>query len=162
MKTSIQKHMSYSDRLHIQELLNQNQSFSKIAKVINTTPVLKNIKGLNKENLTKILSNFEKSINNIPKKELENIMNSIVTEFNKNPDEFVKLVSTGKLKSIFMTPELQKTLTALGIAIPTFTLIITYTIESWLADMQMKAGRLGVMKSLEDLDDIRYYANIEV
>ena len=35
MKTPKQKHMSYSDRLHIQELLNQNQSFSKIAKVIN-------------------------------------------------------------------------------------------------------------------------------
>ena len=35
MKTPKQKHMSFSDRLHIQELLNQNQSFSKIAKVIN-------------------------------------------------------------------------------------------------------------------------------
>ena len=33
MKTPKQKHMSFSDRLHIQELLNQKQSFSKIAKV---------------------------------------------------------------------------------------------------------------------------------
>ena len=35
MKTPKQKHMSYTERLHIQELLNQNQSFSKTAKVIN-------------------------------------------------------------------------------------------------------------------------------
>ena len=138
-----------------------NSSPEELAKTINSTPVLKNIRGLNKENLTKILSNLEKSINNIPKKELENVMNSLISEFNKNPDEFVKLVHTGRLKSIFMTPELQKALTIVGIAIPTFTLAITYIIESWLADMQMKAGRLGVMKSLEELDDIRYYADME-
>ena len=27
--------------------------------------------------------------------------------------------------------------------------------------MQLKAGRLGVMKAIESLDDPRYYANIE-
>lgn len=35
MKTPKQKHLKYVDRLHIQELLNQNQTFSKIALVVN-------------------------------------------------------------------------------------------------------------------------------
>ena len=34
-------------------------------------------------------------------------------------------------------------------------------IETWLADMQLKAGRLGVMKAMEALDDPAYYADIE-
>ena len=38
---------------------------------------------------------------------------------------------------------------------------MTYALESWLADMQLKAGRLGVMKAMESLEDPRYYANIE-
>ena len=41
------------------------------------------------------------------------------------------------------------------------TIVLTYAIEAWLANMELKAGRLGVMKSLEDLKDPRYYANIE-
>ena len=61
-----------------------------------------------------------------------------------------------------MTPELQKALLIAGISIPTFSIVITYIIESWLADMQIKAGRLGVMKSLDDLNDIRYYADVEI
>ena len=38
---------------------------------------------------------------------------------------------------------------------------MTYAIEAWLADIQLKAGRLGVMKAIEGLDDYRYYANVE-
>ena len=122
---------------------------------------MKNINKLDKDSLVKILSNVEGVIDNIPKEELKNIMNSIIKEFNKNPDEFVKLVRDGKIASIFMTPGLKKTLSAIGISIPVVTIIFTYIVESWLAGMQIKAGRLGVMKSLEDLNDPRYYANLE-
>ena len=38
---------------------------------------------------------------------------------------------------------------------------MTYAVEAWLADMQLKAGRLGVMKAMESLNDTAYYANIE-
>ena len=88
-------------------------------------------------------------------------MNKLVEEFNKNPDEFVKMVRSGQLSSLFMTPELQKTLLALGISIPTITIALTYAVEAWLANLELRAGRLGVMKSLEDLSDNRYYANVE-
>ena len=60
-----------------------------------------------------------------------------------------------------MTPGLKKALAAIGVSWTVFTLAITYAIESWLADMQLKAGRLGVMKAIESLEDPRYYANVE-
>ena len=85
----------------------------------------------------------------------------ILDTFNKNPDEFINLVKKGNLKNILLTPELQNLLIVTGISIPTLTIIVTYAIESWLAGLELKAGRLGVMKSLEDLEDPRYYANIE-
>lgn len=147
----------------ISELKNKviNASPEELQKIIEKTP-LKNIKDLDKETLIKILNNLEVVINKVPKKELKNIMDTVITEFNKNPDEFVKLVKQRRIKELFMTPELQKALLIAGISIPTFSLVITYIIESWLADMQIKAGRLGVMKSLDDLSDIRYYANVEI
>ena len=60
-----------------------------------------------------------------------------------------------------MTPGLKKALAAAGISWTAFSIIMTYAVESWLADMQLKAGRLGVMKAMESLEDPRYYANIE-
>lgn len=133
----------------------------ELEKLISNIPYLKNIKGLDKDTLLKILGNLEKSIDNIPKAELKKIMNSMIEEFNKNPDEFVKLVKSGRLTEIFLTPELQKTLAIAGVSIPTLSIVITYAISSWLASLELRAGRLGVMKSLEELDDPRYYANIE-
>ena len=132
-----------------------------LEKLISNLPYLKNIKGLDKETLLKILDNLEKSIDNIPKAELKKIMNSMIEEFNKNPDEFVKLVTSGRLTEIFLTPELQSILAIAGVSIPTLSIVITYAISSWLANLELRAGRLGVMKSLEELDDVRYYANAD-
>ena len=116
---------------------------------------------LDKKSAIEILSNFEKIYDNIPKEELKKIFGAAIEEFNKNPDEFVKLVKEGNIGSVLLTPELKKALKIAGISWVTFNIVITYALESWLAELQLKAGRLGVMKSLEDLDDPRYYANIE-
>ena len=92
---------------------------------------------------------------------MKNILEVAVKTFNENPDEFVKLITSDSgFSKIFMTPDVKKAMTALGIAYPTFILILTYAFQSWLAEMQLKAGRLGVMKSLEELEDPRYYANV--
>lgn len=116
---------------------------------------------MDKATMLKILPKVEKILDNIPKEELQKIWSTLIKEFNEHPDEFIKLVKTGKIGNIFITPGLKNTLAALGISWTVFTLAITYAIESWLADMQLKAGRLGVMKAIESLDDPRYYANIE-
>ena len=116
---------------------------------------------MNKETMLKILPKVEKILDNIPKEEIQKIWTTLIKEFNEHPDEFIKLVKTGKIANILMTPGLKKALAAVGISWTVFTLAITYAIESWLADMQLKAGRLGVMKAIESLEDPRYYANVE-
>ena len=116
---------------------------------------------MNKETMLKILPKVERILDNIPKEEMQKIWSTLIKEFNEHPDEFIKLVKTGKIANILMTPGLKKALAAVGISWTVFTLAITYAIESWLADMQLKAGRLGVMKAIESLEDPRYYANVE-
>ncbi len=116
---------------------------------------------MNKETMLKILPKVERILDNIPKEEMQKIWSTLIKEFNEHPDEFIKLVKTGKIANILMTPGLKTALAAVGISWTVFTLAITYAIESWLADMQLKAGRLGVMKAIESLEDPRYYANVE-
>ena len=79
----------------------------------------------------------------------------------ENPDEFIAMLKKNKLPKVFMTPNLKKALAAAGISWTAFTVSVTYAIESWLADMQLKSGRLGVMKALEELDDNAYYVDVE-
>lgn len=116
---------------------------------------------MDRKTALEIIPKLEKMLNNIPKEEMTAIWNKIVQEFNAHPDEFVELVKSGKVGQIFMTPGLKKALRTAGISFTAFTLIMTYAIESWLADIKLKAGRLGVMKAMEGLSDPRYYANIE-
>ncbi len=116
---------------------------------------------MDRKTALEIIPKLEKMLNNIPKEEMTAIWNKIVQEFNAHPDEFIKLVKSGKIGQIFMTPGLKKALKIAGISFTTFTLAMTYAIESWLADIKLKAGRLGVMKAMEGLNDPRYYADIE-
>ena len=116
---------------------------------------------MDKDTFLRIIPKIEKILDNIPKEEINKITSRIIKEFQEHPDEFVKLVQSGKLGSILMTPGLKKALAAAGISWTAFSIIMTYAVESWLADMQLKAGRLGVMKAMESLEDPRYYANIE-
>lgn len=119
------------------------------------------ISSMDKKTMLEILPKVEKILDNIPKEELTKIWNKVVEEFNAHPDEFLKLLNSGKIGTIFMTPGLKKTLAAASISWILFTTAITYAISSWLGELQLKAGRLGVMKAIEGLDDYRYYANIE-
>ena len=116
---------------------------------------------MDKETLLKIIPKIEKILENLPKEELDKITSKLVQEFNEHPDEVLKLLSSGKITNIFITPELKKALVVAGISWTVFSVAMTYAVEAWLADMQLKAGRLGVMKAMESLNDTAYYANIE-
>lgn len=120
-----------------------------------------NMPSLSKEMLLEMIPKIEKILNNLPKEELQKIQTKMLEEFNKNPDAFMKMIETGKLKSIFMTPQLEKALAVAGISWTVFSFAMAYVIQAWLANMQLKAGRLGVMKAMESLNDTAYYANIE-
>lgn len=119
------------------------------------------ISSMDKETMLKIIPRLEKIFDNIPKEQMNKISDALVKALQENPDELMQLVMNGKIKSIFMTPELQKTLAAAGITWTVFSILLTYTVEAIMADMQLKAGRLGVMKAMESLQDPAYYANIE-
>ena len=108
-----------------------------------------------------MIPKVQKVFENLPKEELDKITSKLVEEFNKRPDEMIKLMTSGKLSSIFITPQLRSALAAAGISWAAFTIGITYLAEAIMADMQLKAGRLGVMKAMESLEDPAYYADIE-
>lgn len=120
-----------------------------------------NLGSMDKTKFLKILDNLEKMIDNIPTAEIEKIQNTLLTKLKENPDEFIKLVSSGRIASIFVTPMLMKTAAAAGISWIALNVIVTWMIEAWLADMQLKAGRLGVMKAMDALQDPAYYADVE-
>lgn len=121
----------------------------------------KGFSSMNKATMLKIIPNLEKIVDNIPQEHLQKVMSSLWKEFQAHPDEVLKLISTGKIAQIFMTKSLVTAAAAVGITWTALNLLLTWMIESWLADMQLKAGRLGVMKAMESLDDPAYYANIE-
>lgn len=116
---------------------------------------------MTKDMMLGMIPKVQKVFDNLPKEELDRITSKLVEEFNKRPDEMIKLMTSGKLSSIFITPQLRTALAAAGISWAAFTIGITYLAEAIMADMQLKAGRLGVMKAMESLEDPAYYADIE-
>lgn len=116
---------------------------------------------MTKDMMLGMIPKVQKVFENLPKEELDKITSKLVEEFNKRPDEMIKLMTSGKLSSIFITPQLRTALAAAGISWAAFTIGITYLAEAIMADMQLKAGRLGVMKAMESLEDPAYYADIE-
>lgn len=114
---------------------------------------------LTDEQALKIYKNMQIICQNVPSEDLKKITDTMLKEFRKNPEQFIQALKDGSFRSIFMTNGLTKTI---GIATGTWTsigLVMTFALESIFADMQKKAGRLGVMKALEELKDVEYYAN---
>lgn len=120
-----------------------------------------NLGSMDKAKFMKILDNFEKMLDNIPSEEIEKIQQTLLKAFKDNPDEFIKMVGNGKIFTVLLTPMLVKSAAAAGISWIALNIIVTWMIEAWLADMQLKAGRLGVMKAMEALEDPAYYADVE-
>ncbi len=54
-------------------------------------------------------------------------------------------------------------LTGIGSVVPGLALLFTvpYVFNSWLTDIQKKAGRIGVMKAMQNLDDPKIFANVK-
>lgn len=119
------------------------------------------LSSVDKAYVQKAIPKVQKILSNIPKDEVKNILGACLDEFNKNPDQFMHLLKTGGITKIFMTNGLKTAMAAAGVSWVVISMSFSYLIESWLADMQLKAGRLGVMKALEELKDPAYYADIE-
>ena len=117
-------------------------------------------RGWEKDSVVKIIHNISKVWDNIPKEHFKGIMGSIVKQFNENPDKTIEALKSGSIMKMFATPQLKNALAAAGVTWAVFTAVMTYIISSWLAELQLRAGRLGVKKAMDDLEDYRYYANV--
>lgn len=125
-------------------------------KILKDTP----FSGWEKESVIKSINNVAKMWDNIPKEESKRIFMALVKQFNENPDKFIEATKSGKIMSIFATPQIKTALAAAGTTWAVFSFVMSYAIESWLADIQLKAGRLGVKTAMDELQDYRYYANV--
>lgn len=117
------------------------------------------IESIDKAYALEMIPKIQKIIKNVPKEESKNILNSFIAEIQKDPDRLMKAFGSVKIMNIFATDGLKKAAKAAGISWVALNLTLIFLIESMLADMQLKAGRLGVMKALENLKDPAYYAN---
>ena len=62
-------------------------------------------------------------------------------------------------RKIFMTPALKTAMLATGITWGVICTALTFAVQSYFAKLQKEAGRLGVMKAMEELQDDRIYAD---
>jgi len=116
---------------------------------------------LNDEQAAKIYKNILTIKNNLPKEEAQKIFNAMLNEFSENPEKFMKALKSGELLTSFATKGIVK---AGALATGTWaaiSIIFTFALESTFANIQKRAGRLGVMKAIEDLKDEKYYADDE-
>lgn len=161
------KNIKTTDLLDYWESKISAKSDKEIAQILNKLEMRNNIASrlrvanMDKDYLLDCIKKLKIVLQKLPDKEIKNILNSMLKEFNEHPDEFITYVRTGKILDIYQTPGLKKAALAAGISWTALNVIVTYTIEAILADIQLKSGRLGVMKALDSLDDPAYYADVE-
>lgn len=116
---------------------------------------------MSNEQALKIYQNIQTILKNMPKEELSKIINITLEEFTKNPAKFMQALQNGEFKNILITKGVAAAAIAAPAAWSAVSLLITFIVESIFASMQKQAGRLGVMKALEELEDTRFYADME-
>ncbi len=113
------------------------------------------------EQALKIYQNIQTILKHMPKEELEKIIKVAFEEYTKNPEKFMQALENGQFKSILITRGVAITAAVSPFVWGAINMLITFMVESVFASMQKQAGRLGVMKALEELEDVKFYANME-
>jgi len=139
---------------------------SELTEQMQDNGLKKMLNGIIKSSMTdeqalKIFQNIQTILKHMPKEELSKIIDVAIEEFTKNPAKFMQALQNGQFKSVLLTRGLAAGAAAAPVAWGALTMLITYVIESVFASMQKQAGRLGVMKAFEELQDVRFYANME-
>ncbi len=116
----------------------------------------------NKKFTAKMLRCFDRVIKNVPAEELDEAFKKILNIACAEPEKFIAFCAEPtKFKASFMTNSLRKVLRIAGISYGTFIIAMTFAVQSYFAKLQKEAGRLGVMKAMEELQDDRIYADVE-
>lgn len=136
----------------------------ELSKLLNSNRITKVLFGkCDKKQALEILGNLEKILDNLPEEKLQKIIDSLGEEFVKDPQKVMQALQNPEgLRGIFLTKGLISIPAIAGASWAGLSLLATFAIESYLAKIQKEAGRLGVMKAMEELQDPLYYADIEV
>ncbi len=111
------------------------------------------------EQLAKIFSNVAQCLKNIPTDQFKKILDTAFVEFKKNPQKFIEALKSGEFAQILVTKGLVTTTALASFGWSALSIALAFCIESTFASMQKRAGRLGVMKGLEELGDEKFYSN---
>ena len=176
LKTVFPDKASVDDLFQALEQLNPNNLKRQLIK----GPVIENINKFLEENISreilflelkggqvdekligKIIDRLDTIIKNFPKGEAGEALKCVLAKIVEKPDEFAALIQNNpqEFLKVIYTPTLKKVLVTAGISYGAFVTLITYLLASKFASMQKDAGRLGVMKALEDMENYRYYAD---
>lgn len=114
--------------------------------------------------LQRNFAKLEKIIDILPEKEVKTFFDKVSQAIKDDPSKFFKLLKDGPnafTNAFLNTPTIKKLLLSGFLTWGLITTLCTYMIASFFAKLELQAGRLGVMKSFEELDDYRYYAPAE-
>ena len=114
---------------------------------------------IDREYIKRNIPRVENIIKSIPSEEIDNLVRRIEKAHLENPD--VQLNYDDISSAFFETPFIANLILGGTITYGVLQLTLLFTIASIFAQLELKAGKLGVMKSLEDLQDYRYYAPME-
>ncbi len=103
---------------------------------------------------------FARFSQNVPAPEISLLLQKALKLAVDEPEKFIRLMNDSEeAKKIFMTPALKTAMLATGITWGVICTALTFAVQSYFAKLQKEAGRLGVMKAMEDLQDDRIYAD---
>lgn len=103
---------------------------------------------------------FARFSQNVPASEITLLLQKALKLAVDEPEKFIRLMNDPEeAKKIFMTPALKTAMLATGITWGVICTALTFAVQSYFAKLQKEAGRLGVMKAMEELQDDRIYAD---
>ncbi len=117
-----------------------------------------------KKDLQAALPKIEKLLSNMPKEEFAKVVDTFFELLKNKPDEVMYLIKNEpkKLINCFLKSEaVSKLMTTATLTYAAANIALMYALMSYLAKFEKEAGRYGVMKGIESLDDYTYYANSE-
>lgn len=146
LKSSVSEFIQKIQKTNLKDFLPQIENYMGPAK--------------DKKVVEKGLNALERVIKNVPATEVNSAVQKLIDIALTEPKKFTNVIlNPDEIKKCLYTPILKKTLQAAGISWGVFITAVIFAVQSYFAKLQKEAGRLGVMKALEELSDDRIYAD---
>lgn len=124
-----------------------------VKEFIDSDFILKNIFDgkISKAKVLEVFDNIDKILNKIPKDKLNEISKVIIEKIKSDPEKIIPLLLNNP-KKLLLAAVPSKLLLAVGGSYAALNIIGLYAFYAYLADIQKKSGRLGVMLATKELE----------